>query len=74
MRLVAHVPEERRENQIEWLVLEDDPADTLGFYLFYHHSLDEPCEFDSWYQTKELALSEAERQFGVTRDCWVATQ
>ena len=73
MRLIAQVPKEQRENQIEWLSLEDDPLDTLGFYIFGHRSLDEPSEFDNWYQTKELALSEAERQFGVTIDCWIET-
>lgn len=70
MRLIASVPEKRRDNQIEWLVLEDDPSDTRGFYLFFHRSLEDPSVYDSWHQTKELALTEAETLYGVTKEKW----
>ena len=71
MRLIAPVPEGFRQDNIEWLVLEDDPRDTAGFYLFFHRSLDAPSEHDSWHETMEQALFEAETQYGVKRDNWV---
>ena len=74
MRLIANVPSTHRNNLIEWLVLEDDPTDTRGFYLSFHRSLEEPSEYDSWHQSKELALLEAQRLYGVTKDQWTSVK
>lgn len=72
MRLIAHIPKNRRQDQIEWLVLEDDPSDTNGFYLFYHRSLNEPSEYDSWHQTMDQALMQAKNHYGLTKENWKA--
>jgi hypothetical protein len=72
MRLVAHVNEQFRTAGIEWLVLESDPNDTKGYFVFYHQSLNAPCEFDSWHQTIDDAFAEAKTQYGVATDQWTS--
>ena len=73
MRLIARIPYERLDSDIQWLVLEDDPDDTSGFFLFFHSSLDEPSEFDNWHETQDLARAEAWRLNGITEENWQST-
>ena len=37
-----------------------------------HQTLEEGSEFDSWHQTREQALKEAERLWGVMPSAWRA--
>jgi hypothetical protein len=69
-RLVARISDEYQRDGIAWLVVEHDEADTKGFFLFLHKSLDEPSEFDEWYETDELAFASALESWGVKRSDW----
>lgn len=70
IKLTAVVPASFQKQGICWLVLEHDAQDTGGWCLYGHISLDTPCEFDGWYETREQAESEALRQWGVGKDAW----
>jgi hypothetical protein len=67
-RLVAEVPIDWGEDDIRWLVIEHAP-ETGGWFLFLHESLEVPCKFDSWYETKEGCMREAEG-WGVRSADW----
>ncbi len=68
-RQFAEVLGPSRSGTISWLVIEADRA-SGGWFLFGHRSLAESSEFDSWHPTREGALREAERRFGITEDQW----
>jgi len=68
-RAIAEVPIERRSAEVRWLVLESD-ANSGGWFLLGHRTLEEPSEFDSWHLTREEALKEAATQWGILPDHW----
>jgi len=68
-RSSAPVPSERRDDGISWLVLERGPL-SGGWFLFMHEERGAPSRWDGWYLTKEEALSEAARQWGVAGCDW----
>lgn len=68
-RAKAEVPTEHRAAGIRWLVVQFD-AQSQGWFLFGHRSLEEPSEFDSWHETRSGALQEAERHWGVQQMTW----
>lgn len=70
MRLVAQLKGPPDPEGIRWLVIETDEEDTGGVFLFYHQSLDEPSEFDSWYENVEGAKREASDRWGVGEEDW----
>jgi len=69
-RFVAEVPTLRRQQNIRWLVLEDDVDQTGGWYVYAHQSLDEGADFDSWHPTRGEAEREAATRWGVTAETW----
>lgn len=68
-RKMAKVPHEYQNQQIAWLVLEEDPKSS-GVFIFYHKSLDKPCEFDDWYENIEAAERVALEDWGVKKTDW----
>jgi hypothetical protein len=69
-RLVAAVPPGHRHGGVEWLAIQHDGADRCGYYLFRHHRLNQPSSAESWHQTLNTALQEAEARWGVGAGCW----
>jgi hypothetical protein len=70
MKISAQLPQDSNISEIKHLVIESDESDTLGFYLFMHQSLEEPCEADLWFANVEDAKKQAELSFGVGFDDW----
>lgn len=70
-REAAEVPSGHRGGGVNWLVLEYDPG-SGGWFLFGHRALEEPSLFDIWHLTRDEALQEAGRQWGVRQDQWDA--
>jgi hypothetical protein len=70
-RAIAEVPTDRRSGDVRWLVLKSD-ANSGGWFLFKHRTLDEASEFDSWHATRAEALREAEVLWGVREEDWRA--
>ena len=70
MRRVAPVPKEFEKQGIRWVVIESDAEESGGVFIFLHSSLDQPCEFDDWYETMEIAETEALRGWGVGPNSW----
>jgi len=68
-RTTAEVPVDHRSSDVRWLVIEPD-ADSGGWFLFGHRTLEEPSAFDSWHLTRQEARREAETQWGVCADDW----
>lgn len=69
-RFIAEIPASRSEQNIRWIILEEDPEDTGGWYLYGHQNLDEGSDFDSWHPTYGQAQQEAYTRWGLTRDDW----
>jgi hypothetical protein len=72
MRRVAAIPREFQREGIAWLVMENDPENTGGVFLYLHAALDEPCKYDQWHLTAELAEAQASREWGVQSNSWRA--
>lgn len=70
MRLIGRVPADFQSDGIVWIVLEDDPDDTGGVYLFGHRSPLDECEFDFWYEDFVAAKRHAENDWGVQEADW----
>lgn len=70
MKLVAEIPKGNTEDNIKYLVIESDENDTKGYFLFFHKSLDTPCEADLWFVDIEGAKRQAKFNYGVEFDDW----
>jgi len=70
MRFVAQIPEKLQEQNIKWLILEEDEEDTGGVYLYCHKSLSEESEYDGWYEDMRKAQKQAQMQWGVGTNDW----
>jgi len=70
-RYVAEIPTAMRREEVRWLVLQQEES-SGGWLLLGHQTLEEGSEFDSWYQTREQALKEADRLWGVMPSAWRA--
>lgn len=69
-RFIAEIPTSHSEQNIRWIILEEDPENTGGWYLYGHQNLDEGSDFDSWYLTCDEAQQEAYARWGLSRDDW----
>jgi len=68
--LYSPIPVEYQEQGIKYLVLEQDPCDGIGWFLYLHDSLEKPCRFDIWRESKSMAEKTALSTYGVTPDMW----
>jgi hypothetical protein len=70
MQRFAQISSEFQKQGLKWLVLEDDPLGTGGWFIYLHESLEAPCKFDNWYESEDLALSHAEQIWNVKPEDW----
>lgn len=70
MKLVAKIPLEKKEDEINYLIIQSDEEDTKGFFLFYHRSLNSPSEADLWFPDLESAKKQATFNYGIKADNW----
>lgn len=70
MKLIAKIPKNGIEDDIKYLVIESDENDTKGYFLFFHKSLDIPCEADLWFPDIEGAKRQATFNYGVNSNDW----
>lgn len=70
MSFFAKIPQEFIENNIKWLVIEKDKEETSEFFLFFHQSMEEPCDSDLWFEKIEYAY-EAARAYGLEKSDWM---
>jgi hypothetical protein len=66
----AKIPESFRQDHIQWAILEHDPDDTGGYFVYLHESLDMPPIFDEWYENKDLAESSVLLNWGIEAESW----
>ncbi|GAA4379978.1 hypothetical protein [Hymenobacter koreensis] len=69
MKWIAEVPAAYQEDEVKWLLIEDDPDDTEGYYLYYLASLNPEFGFDTWHQT----MAEAKKigtTYGIELNDW----
>lgn len=52
-------------------IIESDEKNTGGCYLFFHMSLDEPCEADLWFSNIEAAKKQANINYGIDFEMWM---
>lgn len=69
-RFIAEVPLLRQTKGVRWLVLEEDPEHTGGWYLYGYQDLDQGSEFDAWHLTRFEAKREAASRWGITEVDW----
>jgi hypothetical protein len=55
-------------DNIKWLVIESDEADTQGYFVYYH--LDANNAFDTWHKTIEDAFEAVFNQYGIQKNNW----
>lgn len=70
MKLIAKIPSDYIKDEIRYLVIQSDEEDTRGFFLFFHCSLDSPCEADLWFPDVESAKKQASFNYGIETDNW----
>ena len=68
--LYSPVPIEYQREGIKFLVLERDPCGGIGWFIYLHKSLEEPCFADEWYEDKSQAENVAVLSYGVTPVMW----
>ena len=73
MRHIAKIPFEQIENNIKWLLIEPHVHDgiVVGYYLFHHQELNEPCESDTWFEKLEFAKQSAFEDYGIIESDWI---
>ena len=64
----ASIPVEYQAQDINFLVLEQDPCGGVGWFLYLHTSLEEGCVGDIWRESKSDAEQTALATWGVTLD------
>ena len=69
MRVVAKIPSHRQPDGARVLVLEWD-SDSGGWFLYVHERVDAPSLVDSWHPSRDAALRQAERDWGVGAGDW----
>ena len=72
MKYIGKIPAEKiDDDNIKWLVIEPQIHNNsvVGYYMFLHESINEPCKWDNWYQTLEIAF-EAGEAYGVKKENW----
>jgi hypothetical protein len=72
VKLISEVPPPNRRDGVRWIVLECDPRDTGGVFLYLHETLDSEAVFDEWYENIQQAKSSAEDLWGVPGASWKA--
>lgn len=70
MKKFAIISDEFAIDDIKWLVLEKDPFDSGGFFLYHHKVLEQPCVYDDWFKDLEQALLAAKEDYGITENDW----
>lgn len=70
MKKYAIIPDEFISDGIKWLVVEKDPLDSGGYFLYHHKVLEEPCVYDDWFRELEHALQAAKEDFGINENDW----
>jgi hypothetical protein len=70
VRLVADIKPEFQDDNIKYLVLEEDTLGSGGYFIFLHERLDAPCLYDYWYETIEEAKSAASEVWGILEGDW----
>jgi hypothetical protein len=71
-KLYAEIPESFRQDGIRWAVLEHDPDDTGGCFIYLHESLDDEAVYDEWYEDRSLAQLSAMENWGIKPENWKA--
>jgi len=66
----ASIPVKYQEQGIKFVVLEQDPCDGVGWFLYLHTSLEKECVGDVWRESKSEAEQTALSTWGVTPDMW----
>jgi hypothetical protein len=69
-RMISKIAPDKRENGIEWIVLELDFEKSGGVFLFLHSDMSQPCMYDEWYEDLEKAQGAAFRKWGVMKGDW----
>ncbi|MDV7401615.1 hypothetical protein RZS08_59905, partial [Arthrospira platensis SPKY1] len=69
MKLLAELTQDF-DDGIKYLIIETDEKNTGGCYLFFHQSLDEPCEADLWFSDIESAKRQAKFNYEIDFDGW----
>lgn len=68
----AEIPEHFvRTDNIRWLEIAPQLHNNIvcGFYMFLYSDINEPCLYDNWYQTLEVAFEVGE-DYGVAKEAW----
>lgn len=69
MKLFAKIPE-YSDDGIKFLIIESAQNNTGGYYLFFHRSLEEPCEADLWFPDIDSAKNQAKFNYEINFDEW----
>jgi len=70
MKKYAKIPDNYIQDEIKWVVIEKDPLDSGGYFLYQHKVLNEPCIYDDWFMKVEHALQSAKEDFGIDENDW----
>lgn len=70
VKLLAEIPSPYRRDGLRWVVLESDPDDTGGTFLYFHESPESEAVFDEWYETLPQAKASAEERWGIGEAAW----
>jgi hypothetical protein len=70
VRLVADIKSEFQDDNIKYLVLEEDTLGSGGYFIFLHERLDTPCLYDYWFKTIEEAKSAAFEVWRILECDW----
>jgi hypothetical protein len=70
VRLVADIKPEFQDDNIKYLVLEEDTLGSGGYFIFLHEYLDSTCLYDLWFGTIEDAKSAAFEGWRILEGDW----
>jgi len=66
-KLALPVPE---ENGVDYLVMEDDTAETGGIYIYYLSSTNQDLGFDSWHPEPLDEVKKIANEYGLSTEDW----
>jgi hypothetical protein len=63
----------KNDEEVKYIIIEEDKDDTHGFFIYLHASLDEPCLYDGWALTLDEAMESIYEEYGVLKEEWLLT-
>jgi len=69
-RLYGKVEKNLTDDFASWIVLEEDPDETGGVFLYGYESLNDPCDFDEWYDNIRIAMDAALKRWVICGGKW----